>query len=215
MQRSTGKAAAFVAVLLVAAGPVFAQKAAPPAATPRPLAPAVTAEPASPAGAPRLAVTAEPENTTASFGDWTLRCQRVAEGAQSKRMCEVVQILRTQGPQGQQLTFAQIALGYPLADQPMRLVVMLPVSVSFPSVANIATDEKDTGTELAWSRCLPTGCYAESQVKNDMLLRWRAFGEPGRLTFKDAAGREVRTAISYRGVAQALDALAKANAAIN
>jgi invasion protein IalB len=215
MQRSTGKAAAFVAVLLAAAGPVFAQKAAPPAATPRPLAPAVTAEPAPPAAAPRPAVTAEPENTTASFGDWTLRCQRVGEGAQSKRTCEVVQILRTHGPQGQQVTFAQIALGYPLAGQPMRLVVMLPVSVSFPSVANIATDEKDSGTDLAWSRCVPTSCFAESQVKDDMLLRWRAFGEPGRLTFKDAAGREIRTAVSYRGVAQALDALAKANAAVN
>jgi invasion protein IalB len=160
-------------------------------------------------------VTAEPENTTATFGDWTLRCQRVGEGAQSKRTCEVVQILRTQGQQGQQVTFAQIALGHPSAGQPMRLVVMLPVSVSFPSVANIATDEKDSGTDLAWSRCVPNSCFAESQVKDDMLLRWRAFGELGRLTFKDAAGREIRTAVSYRGVAQALDALVKANASVN
>jgi hypothetical protein len=73
--------------------------------------------------------------------------------------------------------------------------------------------------------------------------RWRTFNEPGRLTFKDAANREIRiatsyrgvvrrllpcrvtfkdatgheihTPISFRGIAQALAALAKANAAVN
>ena len=34
-------------------------------------------KPAAPAPAP---VSAEPQSTSAAFGDWTLRCQRVAEG---------------------------------------------------------------------------------------------------------------------------------------
>jgi invasion protein IalB len=198
MTRLGVKAAVLGVILLAAAGPGAAQQAAAPA--PRPSAPAVSVE---------------PENTTATFGDWTLRCQRVGDGANSKRICEVVQILRRQGQQGQQITFAQIALGYPSAGQPMRLVAMLPASVSFPSVANIATEDKDIGIDLAWSRCLQAGCFAESQVKDDLLRRWQAFGEPGRLTFKDATGHEIRTPISFRGIAQALAALAKANAAVN
>jgi invasion protein IalB len=160
---------------------------------------------------PAPAPSSEPETTTATFADWTLRCQRAGDGAQSKRTCEIFQIIQTKNSQGQPITFAQIALGYSAAGQPLHLVVALPVSISLASAVNLATDDKDAGTAVPWTRCLPAGCFAEAEVKDDVISRWRTFNEPGRLTFKDASGREIRVATSYRGLSPALDALFKAN----
>jgi invasion protein IalB len=161
---------------------------------------------------PAPVTSSEPETTTATFADWTLRCQRAGDGAQAKRTCAISQTLQTTNPQGQPITFAQIALGYSAPGQPLHLVVALPVSISLASVVNLATDDKDIGIEAPWTRCLPAGCFAETEVKDDVVRRWRTFNEPGRLTFKDASGREIRVATSYRGLGPALDALFKANA---
>lgn len=42
-------------------------------------------------------VDAEPNSTSANFGDWTLRCQRLGNGAETRRVCEVTQQIRA-GP---------------------------------------------------------------------------------------------------------------------
>jgi hypothetical protein len=44
------------------------------------------------------------------------------------------------------------------------------------------------------------------------MTRWRGQTDPGQLTFKDAAGRDQSLPLSFRGLAQALDALAKESA---
>jgi invasion protein IalB len=189
--RRLGNAPLFVIILLVSPAMATAQQSAP---------------------APAPVTSGEPETTTATFADWTLRCQRVGDGPQSKRSCEIFQVIQTKNPQGQPITFAQIALGYAASGQPMHLVVELPVNIALSSIVNLVTDDKDAGLAAAWTRCLPAGCFAEAEVKDDVVRRWRTFNEAGRLTFKDASGREIRVATSYRGVGPALDALFKANA---
>ncbi|MCJ2042939.1 invasion associated locus B family protein [Methylobacterium sp. J-059] len=71
-------------------------------------------------------------------------------------------------------------------------------------------NEKDTvGFELASRRCLPSGCVAGASVREDALRRSRGTNCSGRITFKNATGQEVAIPLSFRGLAQALDALAK------
>jgi invasion protein IalB len=55
-------------------------------------APATRPEPPRP-------VDAEPNSTLASFGDWTLRCQRLGNGAEIQRVCEVAQQIHAQDQQ--------------------------------------------------------------------------------------------------------------------
>ena len=43
----------------------------------------------------------------------------------------------------------------------------------------------------------------------DAVRRWRGETGQGKLTFKDGMGRDVVVPVSFRGLAQALDALAK------
>lgn len=185
--------------LMVAAGPATAQTAAPKPASP--------VAPASPGAPVAQAISAEPSSTTASFGDWTLRCQRAGDAAKPVRICEVAQILQSQG---QQTPIAQVALGRLAAGEPLRVTAVMPVSVSFPSSVQIVMGDKDAKPlELPWRRCIPSGCFADAAPGEDIVRQWRKASEPGRIVFKDAAGRELALPLSARGLDQAVEALAK------
>ena len=160
----------------------------------------------APAGVP-APVPSEPGLTTASFGDWTLRCQRLDANGQVGRVCEVSQTIQVQG---QAAPIAQVAIGRLKSADPLRLTVVLPVNVAFPGAVQIATDEKNVkALDLLWRRCLPSGCFADNAVSDEALARWRSLSLPGRILFKDASERELTLPLSFRGLGQALDALAK------
>ena len=155
--------------------------------------------PAAPA-----AVSGEPGTTTASFGDWVETCQRLPDGSKPLRICEVAEIIQVQGQQG---PLAKIAIGRLSVDRPFNITAVLPTSVSFPSVVHL--DAKDLGQELSWTRCTPGGCFAAAVLTDDNLKAWRSASETGKLTFQDASGRAIGIPISFRGLSQAMDALAK------
>ena len=144
--------------------------------------------------------------TTATFGDWLMRC-RQTEAGKPARTCEVVQTVMVQG---QTAPFAQLAFGRLAPADPLFFTVVVPPNVTFPSTLRVAFDEKDKQpVEVAWTRCLPGGCFASLAVPADTLARWRAREEAGRMSFKNGAGQETTVAMSFRGLARALDALAK------
>ena len=159
----------------------------------------------APAPAP---VSAEPQNTSATYGDWILRCTHSGEGAAAQRICEIVQPFQLQGQQG---IFAQLAIGRTGPKDPLRVTVQLPATITFPSTVKLQTDEKDTQPiELSWKKCLPgAGCFADAEFKDDSAKKWKGQTANGRLTFKDGMGRDLVIPFSFRGLPQALDGLAK------
>ena len=163
----------------------------------------------SPSQAPAATLGAsEPgaDTTTAAFGDWLLRCRQVAAG-QSARSCEVIQSVILQG---QTAPFAQLSFGRLGQNEPLYFTAVVPTNVAFPSAVRITIDEKDNQpVDVAWTRCLPGGCFASVTLKDDVLKRWRGQSEGGRLTFRNGAGQDTVVPISFRGLARALDALAK------
>jgi invasion protein IalB len=170
---------------------------------------ATTAKPAATAktAAQVQPVSNEPESTTANFGDWTLRCSFVENAGQRVRLCEVIQSLTLQG---QTSPFLQIALGRVSPKEPTKLTVVLPNNISFPSVVRFSIDDKDTSPiDLAWRRCLPGGCYADADLKDEQINRWKQQSEKGQLQFEDAAGRKVALPFSFRGLTQSIDALSR------
>lgn len=196
-------------LLLAQASALFAQTPAP-----RPgNQPKSQAAPAKPAATPDKAA-AEPTGadvTTASFGDWQLSCRLtpVAAGQPSRRLCEVLHSVILQG---QTAPFAQLGFGKMTPAEPLFLTAVVPPNVTFPSSVKLAIDENDKQPlEVAWTRCLPGGCFASTAVNDDMVKRWRAQNEGGRLMFKNGAGQDLIVPISFKGLARALDALAKEN----
>ena len=169
-------------------------------------APAKPTAPISPTDATRpTPVGAEPEATTASYGDWLLRCQRITTVGAAQQVCDVTQTVQAQG---QQNPLLQLSFGQPVAKEPIKLTIYAPVNVSFPSVARLAVDDKDMQpAELIWRRCQPGGCVADLEIKEELLKRWRAQFGGGVVKIVDATGREIAIPFSFRGLAQALDAL--------
>jgi invasion protein IalB len=163
-------------------------------------APATKPEPARP-------VDVEPNSTLASFGDWTLRCQRLGNGAEIQRVCEVAQQIRAQD---QQNPVAELAIGRLKKVDPLHLTVVLPVNVTFSSPPSFTADGKvPDPLDLGWRKCLPGGCIADAVLKEDMLRRWKTQTSTGHIPWTDAAGRDLTIDLSFRGLTQALDALSR------
>jgi invasion protein IalB len=184
----------------VAQAPQPARPATPAPAAPAPAAPVAQAPAAA---APAAAAPAnDPAQTTATYGDWVLRCVR-PENAQ--RVCEVVQSLVVQG---QQQPVAQLAIGYDKADQ--RFTILVPPAISLARPPSLGVAGATTPNyPLAWRRCLPNGCFADVQVGPDLLKFLRGRNDPMQVSFKDAGERDVNLPVSMKGLVPALDALAK------
>jgi invasion protein IalB len=159
------------------------------------------AKPTTPAPVPSV-----PERTTASFGDWVLRCEGTTI-TPAHRVCEVAQAMTVQG---QTAPIAQVAIGRQAPNEPKRLTVVLPTNIAFATKPAVAIAKAGaTPIELSWQRCAPGGCFASAPISDDVLGTLGAQTEPGKLTFKDAADRDIALPLSFRGLTQALAALAK------
>jgi invasion protein IalB len=159
-----------------------------------------TAKPVAPPAVP-----ATPERTTASFGDWILRCESPA--APAKRACEVALILTAQG---QTAAIAQIALGKAVPPDGRPMTIVLPHNISLLSKPRIVVAKSGGApVELAWQRCTPGACFASVSLPADAATNFGAQTEPGKISYKNAGEQEVELPLSFRGLAQALEALAK------
>ena len=167
--------------------------------------PATAQAPKQPQPAGALPMPVDPAQTTASYGDWVLRCVRTGDKGTGPRVCELVQ---TMVLQGQQQPVAQVAVGYDKNE--LRITLLLPPAVSFSRTPTLSVPGP-TGPhfDLAWRRCLPSGCFADIQVGAELLKLLRSRGEPMQITFKDAGERDGSLPFSMRGLVPALDALAK------
>ncbi len=186
--------------LLLQLAPCLAQAPRPAVTAPAPPPAAGPPAAAPPAGAPGPAL---PQQTTASFGDWVLRCTRVAA---QNQVCEVVEtISREDRP------VAQIAIGHLGHAKPLHLTVLVPSNVTLGTAPALVggREAEAPAAELAWRRCIPAGCLAETTLSDDSARRVRGWTEPGRIQFLDGAGRAATLPFSATGLPQALDALAK------
>lgn len=162
---------------------------------------------AADAAAAAQPVSSEPQATTANFGDWTLRCTRIDATAAAKKICEVVQSI---GVQGQPNPLAQMAFGYEVAGGPLKFTAVLPTNITFSGPVGMASADPDpVSLPLAWTRCLPDGCFANTDVDKALLSKLRGETKPGKLMFKDGGGRDIALPVSFRGLSEALDALDK------
>ncbi len=150
-------------------------------------------------------VTAVPERTTATFGDWTLRCEGAT--APAKRVCEVALVISMQG---QASPIAQLAIGKSPIGAGNSLTIALPPSISIGTRPQVIIAKIGAAPlELIWQRCTPGVCFASVAVGDEVISMLRLQTEPGRIQFKDAAERDTAIPVSFNGLSQALVALAK------
>jgi invasion protein IalB len=146
-----------------------------------------------------------PQQTTATYEDWVVRCETRA-GPSPVKTCEMVQFTRAQGQPG---VLTQVAIGRPMRGQPIKLVIQVPIAVWLPTGVRLTAGAKDPGVAATFKRCMPTACFADTDIKDDVIRRFRSSNEPGRLLFKDANQKDVALPVSFKGFSAAYDALAK------
>jgi invasion protein IalB len=188
-------------LLMIIAGAAAAQQ---PKVPPAPVQRTVQA-PQAPAAAP--AQSEAPQRTTATYDDWIVQCETQA-GPPPQKVCDMAQVTQVQG---KNIPFSRVAVPHPVKGQPVKLLVQVPVNVSLNGSVRIQASDSDAGVAAPFARCLPAGCFADFEVKDDTLKKFRAAGGagPGKLSFKDAGEHDVAVPLSFKGFSQAFDALAK------
>ncbi len=160
------------------------------------------AQPLPPANPQQSTIANVPSMTTATYGDWVLRCSQPT----GIHACEVAQTVYLQG---QQTPFALIAIGREKPTEPLRLIAQLPVNVTTSAPVKITLVKGQPAVELHFERCVPAGCFAVMAPADQAIKRLRAQTGPSRINFTDASQRDVAFQFSLRGLGPALDALTK------
>jgi len=146
-----------------------------------------------------------PQRTTATYEDWIVQCE-MQTGSPPQKACEMTQVTQVEG---RNIPFSRVAIAQPTKNQPVKLVVQLPVNVSLLVNVRIQVSDSDPGLAAPFARCVPTGCFADVEVNDDALKKFRATSGAGKLSFADAGGHNVAVPLSFKGFSQAFDALAK------
>lgn len=165
-----------------------------------------SAQPAQqPAPAAPPAQPSSPQRTTATYDDWTVRCE-TRTGPPVVKACEMVQAVTAQG---QANPIAQVAIGRATAKDPFRVVFQLPVNVWIPAGVRLVYDTKVAPIPAGFKWCAPAGCFADLDLNAELIKRMRALSVQGRFEFKDAGQRDVAIPVSFKGFGTAYDALLK------
>ena len=169
----------------------------------------LAAEPAN-----QEAVSTEPLDTTATYGNWVLHCTRLPssktgeKAENSPKSCEIVQSVQVQG---QPRPVMQMAIGRLPGQKDFMITTVLPTDVSIPGRVHIsidgqADDKEKAGFDLALTRCMPEGCVAGAKLDAKMRARMES-GKDGQLRFVRADEKVLGIPLSWIGFSQAMKAL--------
>ena len=146
-----------------------------------------------------------PRQTTATFGDWILRCVSLP-GEASMRSCEIYQQVQAVNG-GQASVLMTFAIGAPGAGEPLQITAAIPVNVGFSGKVMLSGDAIPP-TELRFVRCGMGACFAASPFSEAL---WRTLsskaGSAARVEYTNAAEAPVVVPISMKGIGDALEAL--------
>jgi len=206
-ERTFACALAGALVLTLAGGAAAQQPAQQPATKPAPARPTQPAQHPAPQAQQTAPAAADqnPQRTTASYGDWVVRCEMVP-GPPPQKNCEMDQLAQVQG---QSQPISRVLVPLMPKGEPPKLFVQVPINVSFTAPLKITTDAKDAGISTPFRRCIPAGCFAEFELKEDLQKKFRAASEPGKILYKNAGDQDVAIPVSFKGFAQAYEALLK------
>jgi invasion protein IalB len=159
-------------------------------------------------GNPPPAVSSEtPQRTSATYDDWVLQCEQRA-GPPPEKACQIAQVTQAQ-MQGKNVPFSLIAIPRPVTAKPVKVLVQLPVNVSLQASVRLQVDKADPGVATPFARCITSGCVAEFDLREDAIKKFKTAPGPGSINFKNANDQDVAVPLSFKGFAQAFDALLK------
>ncbi len=144
-----------------------------------------------------------PQQTTATYQDWIVRCE-LRPGPPPVKSCATVQFSQVQGQSG---VFTQISIANPRQGEALKLVFQVPIEVWLPTGVRLAIGESETGLSATFKRCAPNACFADVEIKDDSVKNLRSGAETGKFQFKDTNQKDVIVPVSFKGFGAAFDAM--------
>lgn len=145
------------------------------------------------------------QRMSATYQDWVLQCTTEA-GPPAHKLCDMAQLTQVKG---KDIPFSRVAIERPAKGHPVKLSVQLPVNVSLSSNVRIQAGDADLALSASFGRCMPSGCFADFDLKDETVQKFRAAQGVGKISFKDAGGHDVSIPLSFKGFRQAFDILSK------
>lgn len=140
-----------------------------------------------------------PQATTATYQDWTLRCDHLPENP-PRKVCEVVQTVRAADGQA---VLAQVVLGKPAPGEPVKLIVQLPAGVWLPANVTLAAASGQAATAV-FTRCQQL-CVADANAADAFIKALKTTTEPAKLSFQDGNRSPIELPISLNGFTAAIN----------
>jgi invasion protein IalB len=147
------------------------------------------------------------QSTSATYQDWLLQCE-MKQGTPAQRICLISQTTQMQN-KTQAQPFSRVIVEKPVKGHPVRVAVQVPVNVTIAGNVRLQASATDAGIAAPYDICIPGGCIARFEIKDEILQKFRAADGAGKLSFKDASGHDVAVPLSFKGFHQAFDALTK------
>jgi len=141
-----------------------------------------------------------PQMTTATYDDWTVRCE-VRDATTSCEMSQAMQI------KGQAQPVSQIAIGRLTKTDPLKMVFQVPINIWIQDNIALVIDESTTAVKANFTRCIPMGCFAEADIKDDMIAKLGKAQKGGRLEFSDGGRQKIAIPVSFKGFTAAYEGL--------
>jgi invasion protein IalB len=115
------------------------------------------------------------QSTTATYADWVLQCQSMA-GPPPQKICDIAQVTEVQG---KNLPLSRIVISRAAKAQPFTFSAQVPVNVSFRANLRVQASASDPGFMVPFDHCLPVGCFAEFELKEDVIRKFIAANAAG------------------------------------
>ena len=171
-----------------------------------------------------------PSSTTATYGDWLVRCSQVKlpkqEGeAKTTKACEMVHVIRFTTKAGKDAkgndvpartqVLAHILIGKPAGTDTHRIVMQLPVGVWLRDGVEMAYADTAEGLKTAKDDRLHKASFYQCNVRSCLadaeLTKAQTSGALGakfaQMTFIDSARRKIIAQVSMNGYAGAYNAI--------
>jgi invasion protein IalB len=145
------------------------------------------------------------QDTSATYQDWVVQCQ-IQPGPPPQKLCDMVQGTQVKG---KNLPFSRLFIERPVKGHPVKLVLQVPVNVSLSANVHLQSSDTDPGFTAPFDRCVPAGCFADFEFKDDTVQKFRAIEGIGKILFKDAGRHDITIPLSFKGFRQAFDALSR------
>ena len=147
---------------------------------------------------------AQPEQTTATYGEWTVRCA----GHEGLPPCDLLQVAVAQddGRQVLRLSLAHLGDGDRIGVQ-----AWVPLGVRVSGGVLVQVDGETVELEgFGFTRCEPGGCFIEGVVDEGSLSAFKR-GKEGVLVVLDGGGSPRVTRLGFVGFTAGLEAMKSRN----